>query len=423
MLVILASISIGAVFSEKGIIQQAKDAKKTHEDARRLEEENLNDLLGEYKNSMNGTGESGSEGGGTTKPTPTPEPTPSVPTGPNGNQLVSSITDTNHNTIEAEDSKGNKVVVPGGFKIAEDSGSSVKEGIVVEDSIGNQFVWIPVSNINHDGSNKIKIDDKDEVGTEITLGRYTFSTSSPGTETLVQYANTYNTVTTAQSQHEGQYQELPTARESTSASTNTTAKDLKGFVESVERNHGYFIARYEASYGSGSEFGIGENDSYYKPASKKTTAFNTGSMNYVAGTLWNGVTQPNAAKAGRQMYYGNSYLESDLINSYMWDTAIIYIQAMGNANYANANSGSDTSLKNTGETGDEKCHIFDMAFNVHEWTTEFCTYSSGSYYMPCVERGTARKSGYSYRYTAGRDFARMSWSSNGIGFRVGLWLK
>ena len=79
VLVILASISIGAVFSEKGIIQQAKDAKKTHEDARRLEEENLNDLLGEYKNSMDGTGGSGSGGGGTTTPTPEVPKAPNTP--------------------------------------------------------------------------------------------------------------------------------------------------------------------------------------------------------------------------------------------------------------------------------------------------------------------------------------------------------
>ena len=179
VLVILASISIGAVFSEKGIIQQAKDSKKQHEDFLAEEERNLNNLLSDYNNSMGGSGNIGGGSSGGDVTVPTPEPTPSVPTGPNGNQLVSSITDTNHDTIEAEDSIGNKVVVPGGFKIAEDSGSSVKQGIVVEDSIGNQFVWIPISNINHDGSNKIKIDDKDEVGTEITLGRYTFATSSP----------------------------------------------------------------------------------------------------------------------------------------------------------------------------------------------------------------------------------------------------
>lgn len=82
VLMILASISIGAIFSENGIIQQAKDAKKQHEDAVKAEEENLNDLMGEYRNSMNESGFTNGTGGGSGEgdtPTPTPSPTPNVP--------------------------------------------------------------------------------------------------------------------------------------------------------------------------------------------------------------------------------------------------------------------------------------------------------------------------------------------------------
>ena len=49
--------------------------------------------------------------------------------------------------------------------------------------------WVPVSNINADKSNKIVKDDGSEV--EITLGRYTFATSSPGTPTLIQKGSEY----------------------------------------------------------------------------------------------------------------------------------------------------------------------------------------------------------------------------------------
>ena len=48
-------------------------------------------------------------------------------------------------TTTVKDSSGNSVKVPGGFKIASDSANNVSEGIVIEDSSGNQFVWIPVS--------------------------------------------------------------------------------------------------------------------------------------------------------------------------------------------------------------------------------------------------------------------------------------
>ena len=39
----------------------------------------------------------------------------------------------------------NKVVIPSGFKIAEDSATAVEDGIVIEDKDGNQFVWIPAN--------------------------------------------------------------------------------------------------------------------------------------------------------------------------------------------------------------------------------------------------------------------------------------
>ena len=42
-----------------------------------------------------------------------------------------------------QDDQGNTVVIPGGFHLDADSGTSVEDGIVIEDSSGNQFVWIP----------------------------------------------------------------------------------------------------------------------------------------------------------------------------------------------------------------------------------------------------------------------------------------
>lgn len=155
----------------------------------------------------------------------------------------------------------------------------------------------------------------------------------------------------------------------------------------MKKNHGYYIARYEASYSSGETFGVGDNETYYKPASKVSIARSASSNRALTtGTLWNFITQGNASMASRQMYYGNSYVESDLVNSYAWDTAIFYIQAMGNENYANVNK-RKPMLLNTGATGDEKCHIFDMAGNCEEYTTEYSTGTNGKTVLPCVIRG------------------------------------
>ena len=144
-------------------------------------------------------------------------------------------------------------------------------------------------------------------------------------------------------------------------------------------------------------------------------------MNYTEGTLWNCITQPQAALVSQNMYKNDKYVESDLINSYAWDTAIVYIQAMGNSNYANANRGANTSLKDTGSTEDEKCKIFDMAGNLYEWTTEYNSHSSGSYAYPCSSRG-----GYydlSYYYTSRRNGADATISGDRISFRPLLYVK
>ena len=334
--------------------------------------------------------------------------------------LTSTVTSTNHTGTATQDTLGNPVYIPGGFKIAEDSGSTVKEGIVIEDGSGNQFVWIPVSNINGDGTNKIKVDANTEV--EITLGRYTFARTKndetgvyeDGTPSIVQKGSEWDETTSEVNQtykivnsYSSSYNhyELATKR----SGKNEVAKVLEDFIDSVEENHGYYLARYEASYASGSSV------SDYKPASIVSNANSTSSMSYSAGTLWNFISQADASTVCQNMYSGDLYVESDLCNSYAWDTAIGYIQAMGNSNYANAYDGNET-LKNTGSTGDQKCKIFDMAANVAEWTTEYCTVVS-----PCTRRGGSCDG--DSRYTAYRSSFGMGSTSYGIGFRPLLYVK
>ena len=93
-----------------------------------------------------------------------------------------------------------------------------------------------------------------------------------------------------------------------------------------------------------------------------------------------------------------------------------------NSNYANKTGGNGT-LKNTGETGDKICNIFDMAANLLEWTTEYSAYTNSidGVSFPCTFRG----SGYniSYGYTSIREISDTTTSMNGIGFRVTLYVK
>ena len=427
VLLILAGVTINALFGDTGIINKAKDAQN------KMDQAAENDLK-----AINGFNEWMEE-------TANPHPSDKIKVKETGEKIGR---DFQTDTVTAEDKNGNQVVVPGGFKISGDSGESVQQGIVIEDKDGNQFVWVPVSNINGDGSNKIKKDDGSEV--EITLGRYTFkreknSTTNlyeDGTPTIIQKGSEYDQTTLAQAtagtldtkyKAGSYYYELNGSRTSNElkdkTGTNTTAKNLKEFIEKTETNKGFYIARYEASYGSGYNSSGTDTATKFgnaKPLSKVSTANSTSSMNYTEGTLWNFITQPQAALVSQNMYKNDSYVESDLVNSYAWDTAIVYIQAMGNENYANANCNTtgNKSLMNTGSTGDEKCKIFDMAANSSEWTTEYSTNvrKTNSYTYPCTDRGGNYL--YPLGFTSVRDGYFYATSSNNyFSFRTLLYVK
>ena len=267
------------------------------------------------------------------------------------------------------------------------------------------------------------------------MGRYTFATSSPGTPKLIQKGSEYAETTVAKAtagtldtkyRAESYFYELSDYRVSNEkrdlTGTNTTAKNLQAFIEKTNTNKGFYIARYEASYGSGyNSSGTTTQEKFgnAKPLSKVSTA-NASNMNYVEGTLWNNISQPQAAIVSQNMYKNDSYVESDLVNSYAWDTAIVYIQAMGNSNYANQKNGNGT-LKNTGATGDEKCKIFDMAGNLCEWTTEYSTFTYSSIASPCAIRGG--RFNYSSLYTSYRSFIDATYSYSGVSFRSLLYVK
>ncbi len=410
---------MATVLSDGGLIDKSKEAIAEHKSAQEKEQGELSEAAGMMQNLIDGLGSTG----GTT---------PTTPEGPK--TVVTTVTTITDETIHGEDSLGNPVVIPGGFKFAGQPTDTVEDGIIIEDDEGNQFVWIPVSNTDgdNDGTGTGLINRKENDPVEITLGRYKFKNqkneietadSPDGTPELKQkgsesdsdedkykfswtdnYGDTY-----------GDYKENTSL---TRTNGGEGAKDLADFVQSVQDNHGYYIARYEASYKSGSSV------EDYKPFSKPSKSNSTESWSNTSGRLWNRITQGDASKVSRNMYNGTDneakYVESDLVNSYAWDTAIVYIQAMGNANYANAYDGNGT-LKNTGATNDVKCNIYDMAANLLEWTTEYSTYTGNGDNYPCVRRGGIYN--YSGNYTAYRTYNSTTNSSRNFGFRPLLYLK
>ena len=244
------------------------------------------------------------------------------------------------------DDYGNNVKVPAGFKVASDSATSVTGGVVIEDvsagdenTKGSQFVWIPVGNIITDDSGNT---------TSITLGRYTFG--SNGKETLVQSAIDYS-------------KEVPIDTTFTEIATkkygNEVAKNLGDFVNRTLTIGGYYIGRYEAGDAYATDFRKGSNDISY-PDNPVTCR--VGAYPY---TL---VYQPDAAMLSRNMYKSSNF-DSDLINSYAWDTALVFIQMFsGDTDYSLQNALHKATI--LGQSTDIRCNIYDMAEGVREWTTE-----------------------------------------------------
>ena len=397
ILLILAGVTLNLALGEGGIFARAKNTADRYQAAQANEQEQLSDLEG----ILDKYGTGGSTTGGETENTTTPPVVDDTP-------LVSTVTDTDHeDNKEVKDGLGNPLVIPSGFKHVE--GENVEDGIVIEDANGNQFVWIPVSNIdgnnNETGTGLIKTKEKGEV--EITLGRYTFKNAlngtadlPNGTSELVQKGSerTEDISLTFHYSSRITYDCLESTNlERTNGGVG--AKSLEEFITSVENNHGYYIARYEAGKGDGN-----------KPVSK-------------VGAVWNNITQSVAVDTAQQMYDVNENFVSDLVNSYAWDTAIVFIEKMEDDNYANANRDTtgNTTLKETGTTNDVKCNIYDMAGNVREWTTEYSTYTSDGSNNPCVSRGGGYN-GSDY-YTAYRNSYGTIYSRSFVGFRPLLYVK
>ena len=128
--------------------------------------------------------------------------------------------------------------------------------------------------------------------------------------------------------------------------------------------------------------------------------------------------------------YSSSNFESDLINSYAWDTAIVFIQEFsGDTNYSQQRGRNtaravqkcgesilDYNLDEGDVAQDIRCNIYDMAGNTYEWSTETHSITNS----PCVPRG-----GYYYTtsyYTSYRTYYSTSYSNAYYSARPTLYL-
>lgn len=331
-------------------------------------------------------------------------------------RLTSMEAATNVSKTMYTDEDGITVTIPEGFAVSQKTGENkVETGLVIIDKSGNEYVWIPVTK-NENGIptkpyEKTQGKLKEGSDIEIQLGRYDFDTT---TGKPSGYSGSYTEDTSAS--HEFEYK-------------NIIAKDIEGFKESVEENGGYCIARYEAGIEGGTL--TSEDNTEENPDWTGYTGENMKLVSKQGQQVWNYITQNRAANLCRELADTNGYegVTSDLLNSYAWDTALVFIQKCGtDSNYANQVGKATTSStpsktgksilaegNGVGET-DVQCNVYDMAGNCYEWTTE----TTINFYFPCVFRGGVYSN--TRNYASGRYSCENSDNSINLSFRSLLYL-
>ena len=280
--------------------------------------------------------------------------------------------------------------IPIGFTVSDKEGeTSINGGLVVYAPDNSEYVWIPVDGIIGEDGDLNDVNAENIADRKILLGRYVFKSDGTVDTTEGTTPTTLGGQLKISSTDSYYYTEDTTGKGNTVA---TGEKGIDSFIQSVRDNGGYYIARYEAS----------ENTSTNKADSKYDK------------TVWTNITQPNASIACQNLYEG---VNSDLVNSYAWDTAILFIQKYADSDYSRQDGKSiNSSKQTTGLSGDIQLNIYDMAGNCREWTTETFSISS----TPCVFRGGDYS--YSNGYTSSRVNYFTALSSSNYSFRPLLYL-
>ena len=264
-----------------------------------------------------------------------------------------------------------EVWIPEGFKVAEDSASTVQGGVVIEDKDGNQFVWVPVA-------------------------------------TLADYKRTWYT-----------------GDDSFSSYSEALPEDEK---TSVERYKGFYIGRYEAGdkESTKSKTLRSSND----VTKTVTIKANQAPYNYVTRTEAVSLAEGFATKQG---YKAKTKLVSsyawDTTIEFLQKVNSDYGSSSEEGNYTDTKfsytditGARQTKEKNsnvivpTGQTT-PVCNIYDMGGNVWERTTE----SYSNTYYPYARRGGGYNSSFANYPAGGRD-GGSDVAFDLLGFRLTLFM-
>ena len=387
IIIILATVAINFAFGNNGLITQAEKARDFYANDTKYTDDSMSNVESYIDGIIPG-------GSGGDEPETPPEKSEVAEAIENNTQFA--------DTTTIKDDLDNPVTIPGGFHLAEDSGTKVEEGIVIEDNTENhnQFVWIPVGeyNVTEETEKITELDVQDgKLINELTRRQW-------GTTKDVEQIPTPITNDEVADGYDGEvYYGEGATQDKDGSPISPVETNIEAFKTSATTNGGFYIGRYEQGTGNVCKAGV---DAYVS------------------------VTRDTAKTQAEAMYNGKEEIKAttELISSYAWDTALNFICQTNADGYELATTTDETKANigtsNKTQTGkyeaDKYSNIHDLLGNCYEWTTEYSSYSGSYGTYPCVDRG----GGYngSSSCAAYRNRNNTTNSSSSIGFRVQLYV-
>ena len=309
--------------------------------------------------------------------------------------------------------------LPTGF--TQVKGTTLKNGLTIQDSTGNQYVWVEVpkaERVYKTAGLEIK-DFTDEEYTKIEDDLHT-------------YTDDYR-----QSGWEDEYY----SDETTGLTSDQYTNLKKTMLKSVYQNGGFYIGKYETGIESAPKTSGSSTAPIETPVIKQnvypyvfvtcsqaqTLASNMESGNHTSslmfGVQWDLVLKYLETKGASQAELKKNSTSWGNYKNNAWNITNENLKYAPNAsNWTSATEktkdSSSSILLSTGASDDfSKQGIYDLAGNVYEWTLEYTSSSK----LPCAKRGGNYYDDGASRPAAYRDDYRTTIHTNNVGFRLSLY--
>ncbi len=357
VLLILASVSVTVVFGDNGILQLAKEAgEKTNEAKDKdLRQITIAEALMHFEN---------------TKYT---------------------------------DKNGKTITVPAGFAVSGVEGENVvDEGLVIIDSKGNEFVWVPVDGVeegdkvisvnstnSEEGNNEIQ---KDEKNGKIIYRQDTKTWKEKANANYKDYKDWWD-------------------------EENITERK-----ESVKKYGGFYVARYEAgvpesiNYDETTKYTEKSNEANRNKSAKEVTKENLPASRKGL-QAWNYVSQTVAKGLSERMYEDSTSVTSRLIDSQAWDTICHWLSKDNKYDVTDSTSWGNYVNADSGEGVNGLYSIHSIDYN-NGWT---CTENQGNYKRGSVNFEARSAEGEQTLYELATGISERNKAKNIYDFAGNMW--